>query len=63
MQTQYKVLQQNKQKGYQLVGPAKRCTTNIRPKADGGDIFGGYSNLDKCWLEVPGDVISTVAVE
>ena len=39
-------------------GQAKRRNTQIRPKAVGGGIFGHFSNVDECRLEVAGDVIS-----
>ena len=48
----------NQQEAHQLVVQAKRCATQIRPKAVGGGIFGHFSNFDKCRLEVAGDVIS-----
>ena len=51
------------QETHQLEGQAKRRATQIRPKAVGSDIFGRFSNFDKCRLEVDGDVISGVAVE
>ena len=48
---------------HQLVGQAKRHATKIRPKAVEDDIFGRFSNLEKCRLDVAEDVISAVAVE
>ena len=52
-----------KQEARQLVGKAKRRATKIRPKAVGSGIFGRFSNFGKGRPEVPGDVISGVAVD
>ena len=46
------------QEVHYVVGQVKRRATKMRPKADGSDIFGRFSNFDKCWPEVAGDVIS-----
>ena len=51
------------QEAHQLMGQAKRRATQIRPRAVGGDIFGRFSNFDKCRQEVAGDVVSGLAVD
>ena len=45
-----------------MTGQAKHCDINARPKAVGDEIFGRFSNVDKCRPEVADDVIARAAV-
>ena len=46
-----------------MLEQAKRCATQILPKAVKGGISAGFSNSDQCRSEVADDVISGVALD
>ena len=56
-------LLQVKQEAHQLVGPAKRRATKIRPKAVEGGICCRFSNFDIFRLKVADYVTSDVAID